>query len=40
MINSQLSKEEKLIGELLTDMYGNYGKIKIFYFFIEKMKKF
>lgn len=31
MINSELSKDEKLIGELLTDMYGNYGK-NYFYF--------
>lgn len=25
MVNNELSKDEKLIGELLTDMYGNYG---------------
>ncbi len=34
MINSELSKDEKLIGELLTDMYGNYGKTNLYIYFM------
>ncbi len=30
MLNNELCKDEKLIGELLVDMYGNYGIINFY----------
>ena len=38
MINNELAKDEVLIGELLVDMYGNYGKYILFIFIFSFAK--